>query len=190
MNKPLYVLKFNEAVRMPKNGNGKLGKVKVAVWVIAAIIVIASFVFQENMFKELSSTVRVLLVALCIGTLSVGGSEKVPSEMELQFYDDYLVVFRDKHYYSNSVIRREYDKFAYSDIKRIQFRTVTKRINIFGIVEGIWYNYQKDGSLPQTPTYHKTTDSICYFYTDFASNVDFVSEIETHCPVKVTVDNS
>ena len=120
----------------------------------------------------------------------VGGSEKVPSEMELQFYDDYLVVFRDKHYYSNSVIRREYDKFAYSDIKRIQFRTVTKRINIFGIVEGIWYNYQKDGSLPQTPTYHKTTDSICYFYTDFASNVDFVSEIETHCPVKVTVDNS
>ena len=148
----------------------------------------------EELTGNIFISVRVKLLNEQIHTglphSGVGGSEKVPSEMELQFYDDYLVVFRDKHYYSNSVIRREYDKFAYSDIKRIQFRTVTKRINIFGIVEGIWYNYQKDGSLPQTPTYHKTTDSICYFYTDFASNVDFVSEIETHCPVKVTVDNS
>lgn len=190
MNSPLYILRFNEAVWVPKNGDGKTGKLKVAVWIIVAIIVIASFVFQESIFKQLSWPVRFMLIALCIGSLFVGGKKKVPSAMEVQFYKDYLIVFRNKHYYSNSVSRKEFDKFKYSDIKQIQFRTVTKRVNIFGVVEGTWYNYKKDGSLPAEPTYHKVTDSICYFYTDFASDIDFVSEFESNCPIKVTIDQN
>lgn len=189
-NSPLYVLRFNEAVRVPDNGSGKTSKLKVAVLVIVAIIAIASLVFQDNIFMELSWPARLMLISLCIGSFFAGGQKKVPSEMEIQFYEDYLIVFKSKHYYTRRISRREYDKFKYNDIKEIQFRTATKRINIFGIVEGTWYDYQKDGSLPAEPTYHKVTDSICYFYTDFAPDIDFVSEFESHCPVKVTVDQT
>ncbi len=114
----------------------------------------------------------------------------MPSAIEIQFYNDYLIVYRNKHYYSNSIIRREYDKFLYKDIKTIQLRKRTKRVNIFGIVEGVWYNYKKDGSLPEKPTYHKTTDSICYFYTDYASETDLINAFETYCPIKVSIEEN
>lgn len=56
-------------------------------------------------------------------------------------------------------------------------------------MEGIWYDYNKDGTLPAKPTYHRTIDGgICYFYTTEAPEVDFVSEIEKHSPIKVIVD--
>ena len=190
MNDALYVLSFNEAVYVPKNKNNKQHYIKIAVWVIVGIIIIASFIFKDNMFKQLSWTARVLLISLCIGTFFIGGTEKVPSAIEIQFYNDYLIVYRNKHYYSKRVTRREYDKFNYNDIKQIQIRTVTKRINIYGIVEGTWYNYKKDGTLPIEPTYHKTTDSICYFYIDFAENIDFASIFESYCPNKVIIEDN
>lgn len=46
----------------------------------------------------------------------------------------------------------------------------------------------KDGSLPEKPTYHRTTDGgICYFYTTEEPEIDFVSEIEKHSPIKVQI---
>ena len=40
MNKPNYILKTNEAVLMPKGGKNNLSGLKIAVWIIIAIIVI------------------------------------------------------------------------------------------------------------------------------------------------------
>lgn len=151
MEKPNYILKANESVRVPKNENSNLG------W---------------------------------IGTLFGGGTKKVSSPFEIRFYDEYLVVYREKRYYSKSVSRKEYDKFFYKDIKKCQYRTVTKRMNIYGIVEGTWFNYKKDGTLPTNPTYHKTVDSICYFYPSEENRVDFVREIESHSPIRVVVENN
>lgn len=190
MNNPNYVLKANEAVLVPKKDANAFVKLKPAIWAVAGVILLASFIFGENIFNELSWTVRVLLVALIMGTFFLNSDERVPSPFEIWFYDDYLVLYREKHYYSKKVTRKEYDKFYYKDIKKCQFRTATQRINFFGVVEGIWYNYNKDGTLPAQPSYHKTTDSIRYFYTTYATNVDFVREIESHSPVKVVVENN
>ncbi|MBR1454227.1 MAG: hypothetical protein IJ593_06240 [Lachnospiraceae bacterium] len=141
------------------------------------------------MFGELTWSTRLLFISLCLGTLFINDYERAPSPFEIWFYDDYLILFRDRHYYTGGVTRREYDKFLYKDIKEIQYRTQTKRVNIYGIVEGTWYDYNKDWTIPTEPTYHKTTDSIAYFYTDFLNN-DIVNVIESHCPIKVTVDNT
>ncbi len=109
--------------------------------------------------------------------------------MEIRFYDDYLILYREKKHYGSGIQRKMYDKFYYKDIHKCQYRTETKRINIYGKVEGKWYDYNKDGSLPTQPTYHKTTDSLDYFYTIFAQDIDFVKEIEEHSPIKVEIEN-
>lgn len=186
--KPNYILKFNDVDL--KKVNDKNSKIKKVVIIIIAIIIIGSFIFQDNLFLELSWTARILLISLALGIMFTGKYEKIPSPMELRFYNDYLVVYWEKKYFNPKVTRMMYDKFYYKDIHKIQFRKNIQRINIYGIFEGIWYDYNKDGSLPKNPTYHKTVDSIAYFYTRLNSNIDFVNEIDSHSPVKVSVENN
>lgn len=187
-NQPNYVLKLNDTDL--KKVNDKNNKIKTAVLIIVAILIVGSFIFQDNLFAELSWTARLLLISLAIGVMFKGKYEEIPSPMELRFYNDYLVVYWEKKYYSKKVIRKIYDKFYYKDIHNIQFRKNINRVNIYGIVEGTWYNYNNDGSLPQNPTYHKTVDAICYFYTKLNPDIDIVKEIESHSPVKVTIEDN
>lgn len=188
MEQPNYVLKANEGILVPKNENLLLGKLKIVAWVIVGVIILGSLIFQTNLFRELSWTIKGLLVALVIGLSFVGGNKRIPSPFEIQFYDDYLIVYREKRYYDRKVTRKEYNKFFYKDIQKIEYRTGTKRIHMKGVIEGIWYDYNKDGSLPENPTYHRTTDGgICYFYTTEEPDIDFISEIEKHSPIKVQI---
>ncbi|RDU37315.1 hypothetical protein DRW41_05540 [Neobacillus piezotolerans] len=191
MEKPHYVLKANEGVLVPKNEDSPLSKLKLPIWIIVGTILLGSLIFQDNLFSELSWSSRILLIALAIGVSFAGGNKRVASPFEIQFYDYYLIVYRDKYYYSKRVTRKELYKFLFKDITKCQYRRVTKRINIFGDVEAIWYNYNKDGSLPEKPTYHRMVkNGICYFYTSEAPEVDFVEEIENHSPIKVVIDDN
>ncbi len=162
----------------------------MAVWIVIGVIIIGSIVFQDNLFSELSWSTRVLLLAMAIGVSFVGGNKIVPSPFEIQFYDDYLIVYREKHYYSKELSRKEYFKFFYEDIKECKYRKNSQKINIIGMSEIKWYNYNKDGSVPEKPTIHKKSEGICWFYTSEAPEVEFVSEIEQHSPVKVTIRES
>ncbi|WP_338470838.1 hypothetical protein R4Z10_18995 [Niallia sp. XMNu-256] len=153
MEKPNYVLKANEGVLVPKNENSLISKLKTPVWIIIGIIILGSLIFQENLFDELSETAQFLLIALTIGVTVAGGHKRVPSPFEIRFYNDYLVVYREKYYYSKKVQRKEYNKFYYKEITKCQYRSQTQRMNIFGDVECIWYNYNKDGTLPEKPFY-------------------------------------
>jgi hypothetical protein len=185
---PNYVLSFNEGVLVPKKN--KYSFMKKAVIAIIVILVIGSIIFQDNLFLELDWTTRILLIGIALSVLFTGGSQRVSSPMEIQFYNDYLILYREKRYYSKKVTRKMFDKFYYKDISQCQYKTTSKRINIFGTVEGIWFNYNKDGSLPDKPTYHRTTvGGIDYFYTSQEPNIDFVKEIEAHSPIKVIVED-
>ncbi|WP_428909701.1 hypothetical protein [Niallia sp. Krafla_26] len=191
MEKPNYVLKANEGVLVPKNENLPLGKIKLAVWIVVGVIILGSLLFQDNLFSELSGTAQVLLVVLAIGVSFTGGTKMVSSPFEIRFYDDYLVVYREKKTYNKKVSRKEYDKFYYKDITKCQYRTKSKQINIYGDTEATWYNYNKDGSLPEKPSYQRTVKGgLCWFYTSLSPEVDFVSEIEKHSPIKVVVEES
>lgn len=190
MEKPNYVLKADEGVLVPKNEKFPLGKLKLVVWIIVGVIIIGSILFQDNLFSELSGTSQVLLVALAIGVLFKGGTKMVASPFEIQFYDDYLIVYRKKLYYSKKLSRKEYFKFFYKDVKECKYRKNSQKINIIGMSEIKWYDYNKDGSVPEQPTIHKKSEGICWFYTSKAPKVDFVEEIERHTPLKVTIRDS
>jgi len=87
MNNANYILKTNEAVLMPTEVNKGKNIMKVCVWVIISIIVLASLIFQENLFDELSWSIKMFLIVLVVGFGFYGGKkEYTASPMELQFY--------------------------------------------------------------------------------------------------------
>lgn len=192
MEKPNYVLKTNEAVLVPKTQKKGLIILKTGVWLIVAVIVTGSFLFQDNLFSELSWTARILLIILAFGVSFLGRKrEYAPSPMELQFFEDYLVLFLPKRYYSKRVTRMEINQMKYSEITKCVFKTRSQRIHLYGNGTSTWYNFKPDGTIPQTPTQVKNyTAGLIYFNTQLATDVDFKTEIESHSPIQVIVENS
>ncbi len=191
MNNPNYVLKFNEAVLEKKEDSTIIKIFRISVLLVIAIIVLGSFLFQENLLSEFSWMTRCLLIVIVIGALIIGKKkDDVPSLVEIQFYDEYLIIHRSKRIYSKKVIRMEINKMMYCDIKKCVVKTKLQRVHIYGRVYATWYNYNSDGCVSQTPTYERVVDdTLCYFRVLFASDVDFKKEIEEHSPIKVIVEN-
>lgn len=187
MEEPNYIVRANEGVRMPKNDTLALYYTKKVLGWTIVLLIVWSFVFRESLLRGMSMGALVLLVCAFLRVRTLTKEEFVPSPFELWFYTDYIVIYREKYYYHTKLSRKQYDKFYYKDIHQCLYHEHSHRMDILGIVEGIWYDYNKDGTVPDKPTYHKTTDSICYFYTNMAPEIDFVAELERHMPVKVTI---
>lgn len=187
---PRYVLTFDESAWIPKKNAKQILVVKKLVFGVLAFGILGSLVFRENLFADISFHAKATLISFLLGMCFVKSRVKGPKPLEVRFYEDYLVMYRKKRYYSPKVSRMEFDKFLYKDIKKIMYRPETHRLNIYGIVEGKWFNYNKDGSLPEKPSYHKTTDSLSYFYTNEAPEIDFVAVFEKYTPIKVTIENN
>lgn len=192
MDKPNYVLRTNEATLERKEDSNIVRLFRVGVLVVVAIIVMGSFIFQENLLTGLSWTTRCLLIAVAIGALLFGKKkEDVPSPIEIQFYDNYLILYRPMRVYNKKVTRMEINKMMYSDIKKCVFKTRLQRVHIYGRVYATWYNFNTEGCVSQTPTYDRVVeDTLCFFRTLFATDIDFKKEIEEHSPIKVIVENS
>ena len=190
MDKPNYVLKINEAVLMPKEVSRGKRILKTCVWIIVGIIVLGSFIFQDNLLAELSWPSKIFLIVLAIGFGFYGDKkEYTPSPMELQFFDDYLVLYLPKRYYSNRVTRKEINTMKYADITKCVYKSKSNRIHLYGNGTSVWYNY-KNGTLPEKPTENRTfTQGLIYFNTSLAPEVDFVGEIERNSPLRVIIEN-
>jgi hypothetical protein len=180
MDSPNYVLQAHERVFVPKNDNPMLGVVKVAVWVIVAVLILGSFIFGENLFGNLTWTARISFIVIAIMVCFIGGSKQLPSPFEIRFYDDYLVVYRKSLYYNRRTSSMVFFKFYYKDIKKCEYDEMTHKTNIWGYLEATWYNYNKDGTLPQNPTKQKRVDSICQFHLMMDNPKSFITEFETH----------
>ena len=188
---PNYVLKFNETdSRKVKDRNYYIKKTVV---IISAIIVIFSIIFGENLFLELSWTARILLIAIALGILFTGKKEDVPSPAELRFYDDYLLLFLERKYYSERSIKQEYLKMKYSDITKVKYlpNTSNKRFQIYGNGHSLHYDLKKDGNISKKASRDKMFEKgMIYFSTNLNQNIDFIKEIEEHSPLKVEIDNT
>lgn len=168
MDNPKYVIKTYETVSMPTGNNQLFATLKIVVWVLIAVLILSSFVFGESLLSEFPWPERIMLFSLAI---SVGfwkpKRKSVASPLEIRFYSDYLVVFREKKYYNRKVSRKEYNRFFYSDISKIEYDYHLKRLVLIGKIDAMWFNYNKDGSVPQNPSYHRITDGgLCYFYVN------------------------
>lgn len=182
---PNYELKARERELIPKNETTIYLIIKRIVYFVIGVIVIGSILLHENLLAELSGTSKVILFVLVVHVITKGGHIQTAIPFEIWFYDDYMIVYREKVYYSKNDQRKSYDKFFYKDIHKIQYQKKSNRINIFGITEWKYYKYKKDGTLPDKPTKHRKVDGSCYFYPIKEDGIDFVGILEKYTMMKM-----
>ena len=189
MKDAVFTIKTNEIVDLPDPNNTSTGIFKIlkyAVWAIVALMIIFSLILGENFFFEISSSARIVLIGLVIGSFVWRDKTiEAPSPMEIRFYDDYLIVYKEKHYYNKKISRMEYYKIFYHDITRLRYEYQLKKFKISGTIDAMWFDYQKDGSVPPEPTYHRIVEgTMCYFYI-FGNDEEYIiDQIEKFTGVK------
>lgn len=182
-----YTYRFKELINYPKSEKWELRcRIRNAYFIILLIIFIFSFVFKDNLLFEMNWIYRILLLSIGIGLCNTGGHKKVSSDVELQFYNDYMIVYRQKIAYNPKKIRREYEKCYYSDIKNIEYRTNTNRLNIDAKYEGTYFNYKHE-VLEEKPSYHKTVNSLIWFYPEARYQKDIIEMLEKYTGITVNV---
>ena len=192
MDNPRYVLKFNEAV-VERRNVGKLYPVlKGGLVFLVALVALNAIVLGENLLGGMGLSSIVLLIFVFVTMMSQRGkSVDVPSPVELRFYDDYVVLYRERRSYGKNDIRREYNKMNYAEISECKYRKNMDRVNFFGNLQVEWYRYEKDGTLPDKPFSKKTIkDGMFYFRTGLAQEIDFQRVIEENSPIRVVVEGN
>lgn len=187
MESPNHVIQFFEERREPENPQALSHKVLKLGWMIPVLALLFSLLLQQNMFAIFGLPVWLVYLGGMFMVKSKCKHIQRPSPLEIQLYDDYLIVYSERRYYDAKVTRKEYNKFYYKDIKRIHHRKLLRKIFIYGIQEGIWYNYTKQGVPQKDPSYHKTTDSGCYFYVVQEELQDVLNQMQQYCPVKIEI---
>lgn len=96
MEETIYISKDTQMMYETKNPNKILYGLKICLWIIFLLIIVFSLIFKENIFKSMSWTTSVLFFAALIGvSIASGGTKKVSSPIEIQFYKDYFIVYME-----------------------------------------------------------------------------------------------
>lgn len=187
---PNYILRANEAL-VAASGE-KPSPIKRVVMIISGVLLVGSLVLGENLFAEMTFLARMIFLGLLIWSLYNDNSTvDVPSPIELQFYDDRLVIFRPKvNRSATKKVRQETTTFRYEDITDSDWNKGMGRLNIRGTYHGVYYEYDANGTMGATPTYDRMVrGGLEVIRTKLEPNVDFAAEIESHSPIKVRITN-
>ena len=190
MEKPNYILKTTESVFIPKNKNAVIEVIIIGGIIVTGLILIVSLLAQLPMILTLGMGVLfTLLLWRLVGSPNVGrNSLAAPSPLEIWFYDDHLIIYRESLYCNKTLSRRTFDKLFYKDIQKCEYKMISSKMIFSGLTESVWYDYNQDGSLPEYPTHHETTDCSDFCTTE-PPDTDFVAEIENHSPIKVVMQD-
>lgn len=186
MESPNYILKSFENMRVPKNENVNL--LKTIILIIIGILIVGSLIFELNLFGELSWISQIILVTTFLGTLFSGGNKFIACPIELHFFNDRIAIYRSYVYYGKNKIRKEVYVFQYNEIQKCTFNKSANRLMFQGQVYVEWFNYRNGGLVPVRPDVSKKQLGLCYFYTNADPNINFVSEIEYHSPIRITIE--
>lgn len=174
-------------INFPKSEKWALRvKIRNAYFIILLLIFVFSLVFGESLSLEMGWTYKIILIAIGVGLCNTGGYKRIPSDIEIQFFDDYMIVNRPKMFYNPKKASRETTKCYYTDIKNMEYRTNTKRLNINAKYEGIYYNYKND-VLEEKPCYHKTVDALIWFYPEETYETEIIEILEKYTHKKINI---
>lgn len=192
MNNPKYIFKTYDAELRKEETNKGISIVKKVVWTIVGIIIIASIIFQENIFMGLSSTSRVFLILLVLYTFSMGSKTIwVRTPIELQFFDECLIIYRPNYLYDKKNTRREFNTIKYSEISSILYIEESKRININGTVKALWYTIDAQGNVSDLPMYNKRVENgMQCIEGRFMENLDILDILKKYTNIKIETKNT
>ena len=147
---------------------------KKAIAGLIIVLIVFSFIFGENLFAELGTSTLMLLIAVVINLFfNTKTHEKTNYDIEFDFFDNYLMIYRNKKQCTPKVTRRDF--FTYRCISKVEYDYRLKRLDIHGNLEGLSYNYNKDGTLPEKPSkitnVKNTYEAIYLVYDEDVDNI-------------------
>lgn len=189
MQAPDYVLKIEEGVLMPDELKKTTRLIRKILYGVVVVLVCGSFLFQENLFLELSFFSQLMFVLLFIKfILFEDGKKDVPCPIELQFFKEYLVIYRPKRYYSQKLTRREYNTIRYDALTRIKYVSDMRMFHFYGDCKLEYFKFKKDGTIEQIPsTSRMVKGGMIHFSTNCTSCDDneTIRILNQYVPVKV-----
>lgn len=154
MAKAKSLIKTQEVIKAPKGERSSLAlKLFIVVFMLAMYVVI---------FTSVEWGIKAFLIGVTLGVYPYRKLEKVPSPLEIVFYDSYLKVIHEKRYSRLTGFYLEEDRFRYSDIKEISYYDHIRTLYIIGKVDKEERRYFKDGTVSLTPVYQNISENyIC-----------------------------
>lgn len=181
MDTPNYILRTNQIMSVVKIQI--LDRIQ-ALLMLLTIFIVGGWIFGFSLVLIIPLQIRLLIIAISIGIYSIPNKKSILAPFEIQFYDDYLIIYHER--YHPVPDRKLYEKIFYRDIQRCQYKRKEKKFEIFCIVQRIFYIEERNGrysdALPKLPK-----RSMCVFYTNVEPIIDFVQEIQSHSPIEVTI---
>jgi hypothetical protein len=190
VDNPNYILEFKDSIPVPKNETTVFLIIKTVHIILLFIVLIDVIFFKDALRLGGSFGFWSCFIIVGLYVLKEGGFRMTECPAQLWFYDDYMIKYVPHNYYSKNSIRREYSKLYYKDAKECWNRVNSKKIEIHGMMELTYFDYNKDGTLKEKPSFAKTCDFLIRFYTYREPDIDFVKEIEAHSPLKMEIRNS
>lgn len=161
-------------------------KSNIVIWSIISFILLVSVYLEVNF---LPWPVLIIVIPLFLWASFSREHDKVLFPLEMQFYDDYFILYREKTYilWFTKYLAKEYFKMFYKDVTLAEFVKYPNGVLRFnGKVEVLRYKYNKDGTVNEEPVFHKILDdSFSYIYTNGSPEIDFVTEIESRSPIRI-----
>ena len=159
--------------------------IKKVITGLIIVLIVFSFIFGENLFAELGISTLMLLIAVVI-TSFYKSKKEVYYDVELRFFDDFVVLYRNKIPYTPKVARREY--LTYRNISKARYDYKIRRLDIYGTLEGLLYNYKKNGLLPAEPSKRinvsEAYDSIYTVKDEDINNIINLFKKYTNCKIE------
>lgn len=184
------IVYFNDGRIAPKNDSRIYNIIKTVFYTIVIILIIGSFIVGEFLLAGESISVWVCFFIIFCYLIKNGGHERIECPSQLQLFDDYLIFFVPKHHIKAGRDQMEIQKIYYSDVIECEFRTITRKFVICGMIDEVDYGYDKQGNVKSKPCYKKRYDGMIKFYTVFDNEHDFKEIIERNSPLKVRYDES
>lgn len=184
------IIGFNDGRPVPINDTLTADIYRKLFLGFCAALVVGSIVFKEFLFADESVYIWGCFLVALLAYFKLGKKERRECFSELLFFDDYMIFYVPKHHIKHGNERMEIQRMYYKDVKESEFRTNTRKMCIFGMVDEVHYKYDKNGKLCEKPSYQRRYDGMIFFYTMFAEEHDFKELIERNSTLTIKYSNS
>lgn len=182
---PIYILKGQEPSTQSKPQK-KLNAFSV-IGIILLVLYLLSFMSGKGgvLAAQRSSMLIPGLIFLNLGITSA--NKKIREPFEIQFYPDYLVVYRARHHFDGTNPRKQFEKIYYQNLRACVWDRVAKQLVFVGTTEITATNYDKKGNLENGTNQWQIPEHVCKVGTGLTMKTDYKMEIEANTPVRVEV---
>jgi len=200
VDSPKYIYKTTEGTFIKAELSKGVKILKRFTYIVVVLMIICSLLFQKNMFLEISFAGQACLIFVIIRLFIINQPKEMSTPVEIRFYDDYLIVYREHAPNASFYNLISYDQVSYSDIYNCIIERKSHEFQIYGYnMKSTVYMYKSDGTISDKPKEDKVyKEGSIIIRIPVSDDSDYnekleediekiKSEIEKHSPLNVVV---